>query len=29
MEEVNSKNWVKKVYELDIQNRWDTVYKKL
>jgi len=27
MEEVNSKTWVKKVYEPDIQNKWDSVYK--
>ena len=29
IEEVNSKNWVKKIYEQDIQNRWDSVYKKM
>lgn len=28
MEEVNSQDWAKKVYEPDIQKKWDTLYKK-
>jgi 4-oxalocrotonate tautomerase len=27
-EEVKARDWVAKVYEPDIQNKWDTVYKK-
>jgi len=27
MEEANPKNWLKKLHELDIQNKWDSVYK--
>ena len=28
MEEVNSQDWVQKVYKPDIQNKWDKLYKK-
>jgi 4-oxalocrotonate tautomerase len=28
MEEVNSRDWVEKVYKPDIQNKWDALYKK-
>ena len=28
MEEVKSQDWVEKVYKPDIQNAWDTLYKK-
>jgi 4-oxalocrotonate tautomerase len=28
MEEVKSQDWVEKVYKPDIQNKWDTLYKK-
>jgi 4-oxalocrotonate tautomerase len=28
MEEVNSQDWVEKVYKPDIQNKWDKLYKK-
>lgn len=27
-EEVNSEDWLQKVYRPDIQERWDTLYKK-
>ncbi|MGH9685560.1 MAG: tautomerase family protein [Candidatus Acidiferrales bacterium] len=28
MEEVKSQDWLQKVYKPDIQNKWDTLYKK-
>ena len=28
MEEVKSQDWVEKVYKPDIQQKWDTLYKK-
>ena len=28
IEEVKSQDWVEKVYKPDIQNKWDTLYKK-
>jgi 4-oxalocrotonate tautomerase len=28
IEEVQSQNWTEKVYKPDIQDKWDTVYKK-
>lgn len=28
IEEVNSGEWVEKVYKPDIQNKWDELYKK-
>jgi 4-oxalocrotonate tautomerase len=28
MEEVKSQDWLEKVYKADIQNKWDTLYKK-
>ena len=28
MEEVKSHDWVEKVYKPDIQNKWDTLYRK-
>jgi 4-oxalocrotonate tautomerase len=28
MEEVESQDWVEKVYKPDIQNKWDKLYKK-
>jgi len=28
IEEVKSKDWMDKVYKPDIQDKWDTVYKK-
>ena len=28
MEEVKSQDWVEKVHKPDIQNKWDTLYKK-
>lgn len=28
MEEVKSQDWVESVYKLDIQKKWDTLYKK-
>ena len=28
MEEINSKDWVEKVYKHDIQKNWDKLYKK-
>ena len=28
MEEVKSQDWVEKVYKPDIQNKWNTLYKK-
>ena len=28
MEEVASQDWAEKVYKPDIQNKWDTLYKK-
>jgi 4-oxalocrotonate tautomerase len=27
-EEVKAKDWMEKVYKPDIQNKWDTIYKK-
>jgi 4-oxalocrotonate tautomerase len=27
-EEIKSKDWKEKVYKPDIQNKWDTLYKK-
>lgn len=29
LEEVESRDWVEKVYKPDVQNKWDTLYKKL
>jgi 4-oxalocrotonate tautomerase len=28
MEEVNSQEWVEKVYKPDVKNNWDKLYKK-
>ena len=28
IEEVQSQNWMEKVYKPDIQDKWDTIYKK-
>ena len=28
MEEVSSREWMKKVYKPDIQEKWDTLYKE-
>jgi 4-oxalocrotonate tautomerase len=28
MEEVKSQDWAEKVYEPDVQNKWDKLYKK-
>ena len=28
MEEVKSQDWVEKVFKPDIQNKWDSLYKK-
>ncbi len=28
IEEIKSKDWMAKVYKPDIQDRWDTIYKK-
>jgi 4-oxalocrotonate tautomerase len=28
MEEVNSQDWIEKVYRPDIRNQWDKLYKK-
>ena len=28
MEEVKSQDWLEQVYKPDIQNKWDTLYKK-
>jgi 4-oxalocrotonate tautomerase len=28
MEEIKSSDWAKQVYQPDIKNRWDTLYKK-
>ena len=27
-EEINPQDWTEKVYKQDIQNKWDTLYKK-